>query len=213
MGIQTADYRDGGNHRFKTAKERRNDSALQCIFRCSLDKRQLFLLRPEGTFKTIFCKAGSTPNPCLAPRPAGSDLNGEAQTFVRLMKGDSGVVLAGRLLAKAAPSFYRSTRVPKQELARTLSAISIYLAEIAEALRFGGSPVPSSAQLRAKTITLIIVAREAVPEEVVREIARQLVYCSRFLVLFDDGHPSVDAASEYEAVSKIFKNVSERLAS
>jgi hypothetical protein len=164
-------------------------------------------------FKTIFCKAALTPNPCLASRSARSDLSGEAQTFVRLMKGDSGVVLAGRLLAKAAPSFYRSTRVPKQELARTLNAISIYLAEIAEALRFGGSPVPSSALLRAKTITLIIVAREAVPEQVVREIARQLVYSTRFLMLFHDGHPSVDVASEYEAASKIFKNVSERLAS
>jgi hypothetical protein len=129
------------------------------------------------------------------------------------MKANSGVVLAGRLLAKAAPSFYKSTSLPKQELARTLNAISIYLAEIAEALRFGDSPVPSSALLRAKTITLIIVARVAVPEEVVREIARQLVYCTRFLMLIDGGHPSVDAASEYEAVSKIFKNVSERLAS
>jgi hypothetical protein len=107
------------------------------------------------------------------------------------MKGDSGVLLAGRLLAKAAPSFYRSTRVSKQELARTLNAISIYLAEIAKALRLGVSPVASSTLLRAKTITLIIVAREAVPEEVAREIARQLVSCTRFLMLVDDGHPQV----------------------
>ena len=191
----------------------RNDSVLQRISRSDLDTWQPFLLRPKIMFKTIFCKAALTANPCLASRSARSGLSGEAQTFVRLMKGDSGVVLAGRLLAKAAPSFYRSTRVPKQELARTLNAISIYLAEIAEALRFGGSPVPSSALLRAKTITLIIVAREAVPEQVVREIARQLVYSTRFLMLFHDGHPSVDVASEYEAASKIFKNVSERLAS
>jgi hypothetical protein len=138
---------------------------------------------------------------------------GEAQTFVRLMKSDSGVVLAARLLAKAAPSFYSSTRAQKQELTRILDAISIYLAGIAEALRLGRSPVSSSALLRAKTITLIIVAGEIVPEEVAREIARQLVSCTRFLMLFDDHHPPVDIASEYEAVSKLFKNFSERLAS
>jgi hypothetical protein len=95
------------------------------------------------------------------------------------MKGDSGVVLAGRLLVKAAPSFCSSTGVPKQELARTLNAISINLAEIAEALRLGVLPIPSSAQLRAKTITLIIVVRQVAPEEVAREIARQLVSCTR----------------------------------
>ena len=129
------------------------------------------------------------------------------------MKGYSGVVLAGRLLAKAAPSFYSSTRVSKQELARTLSAISIYLAEIGKTLLLGVSPVPFSTLLRAKTITLIIVAREVVPEEVAREIARQLVSCTRVLMLFGDGHPEVDVASEYEAVWKLFKNVSERLTS
>jgi hypothetical protein len=133
------------------------------------------------------------------------------ENFLRLMKGDSGVVLAGRLLVKAAPSFCSSTGVPKQELARTLNAISINLAEIAEALRLGVLPVPSSAQLRAKTITLIIVARQVVPEEVAREIARQLVSCTRFPMLFEDGHPSIGVASEYETVSKLFKNVSERL--
>jgi len=128
-----------------------------------------------------------------------------------LMKGDSGVVLAGRLLFKAAPSFYSSTRVPKQELARTLNAISIYLAEIAKALLLGISPVPSSTLLRAKTITLIIVAREVVPEEVAREIALQLASCTRFLMQVDDGYPRVDVASEYEFVSKLFRHVSERL--
>src|SRR5262249_17371152 len=112
---------------------------------------------------------------------------------------------------KAAPYFYRSNRVPK-ELARTLNAISIYLAEIAKALRLGLSPVPSSTLLRAKTITLIIVAREVAPEEVAREIALELVACTRFLMQFDDGHPRVDVASEYESVSKLFRNVSERLA-
>jgi hypothetical protein len=65
------------------------------------------------------------------------------------------------------------------KLLRTLNAISINLAEIAEALRLGVLPIPSSAQLRAKTITLIIVARQVVPEEVAREIARQLVSCTR----------------------------------
>ena len=128
------------------------------------------------------------------------------------MKGDSGVVLAGRLLIKAAPSFYSSTGVPKQELARTLNAISINLAEIAESLRLGVLPVPSSAKLRAKTITLIIVARELVPAEIAREIARQLVSCTRFPILSDDRRPPIDVASEYETVSKLFKNVSERLA-
>lgn len=129
------------------------------------------------------------------------------------MKGDSAVVLAGRLLAKAVPSFYSATHVPKQELARTFNAISICLAEIAKALRLGVSPAPSSTLLRAKTITLIIVTRQVVPEEVAREIALQLVSCTRFLMQFDDGHPRVDVASEYESVSKLFRNVSERLAS
>jgi hypothetical protein len=80
-------------------------------------------------------------------------------------------------------------------------------------LRLGVSPVPFSTLLRAKTITLIIVAREVVPEEVAREIARQLVLSTRFLVLFDNGHPQIDVASECETVSKQFKNVSERLTS
>jgi hypothetical protein len=44
---------------------------------------------------------------------------------------------------------------------------------VAEALRLGVLPVPSWANVRAKTITLFIVAREVVPEEVAREIARQ----------------------------------------
>jgi hypothetical protein len=128
------------------------------------------------------------------------------------MKGDSGVVLAGRLLIKTAPSFYNSTGVPKQELARTLNAISINLGEMAQSLRLGVLPVQSLAKLRAKTITLIIVGREVVPEEVAREIARHSVSCTRFPILFDDGHRSIGAASEYETVSKLFKNVSERLA-
>jgi hypothetical protein len=81
-----------------------------------------------------------------------------------------------------------------------------------------GVPRPSlpeaigDTKLRAKTITLFIVAREVVPEEVAREIARQLVSCTRFPMLFEDGHPSIDVASEYETASKLFKNVSERLA-
>jgi hypothetical protein len=32
MGIQTADYRDGGNHRFKTAKEREGMTAHYNVF-------------------------------------------------------------------------------------------------------------------------------------------------------------------------------------
>jgi hypothetical protein len=128
------------------------------------------------------------------------------------MKGDSAVVLAGGILTKAAPSFYSAISVPKRELAGTLNAISVYLAEMAKALRLGVSPVTPSTLLRAKTITLIIVARKVVPEEVAREIALQLVACTRFLVQFDDGHPWVDVASEYESVSKLFRNVSEQLA-
>ena len=128
------------------------------------------------------------------------------------MKGDSAVVLAGRLLVKAAPSFCSSTGVPKLELARTLNAISVSLAEIAEALRLRVLSGPSSAQLRAKTITLIIVAREIVSEEVAGEIARQLVSCTRFPMMLDDDASPMDVASEYEMASKLFKHVSERLA-
>ena len=136
----------------------------------------------------------------------------KVRIFKSFMKGDSGVVLAGQLLIKTAPYFYNSTGVPKHELARTLNAISTHLAEIAESLRLGVLPAPSLAKLRAKTITLIIVGREVVPEEIAREIARQLVSCTRFPIPFDDGYRSIDAASEYETVSKLFKNVSERLA-
>ena len=148
-----------------------------------------------------------------SPRIAASRLDGAMHSRPWPFRDCYGLVLAGRLLAKAAPSFYSSTRISKQELARTLNAISIYLAEIAEALRLGVSPVPFSTLLRAKTITLIIVAREVVPEEVAREIARQLALCTRFLMLFDNGHPQIDVASECETVSKQFKNVSERLTS
>jgi hypothetical protein len=82
------------------------------------------------------------------------------------MKDDSRVVFAGRLLIKTAPYFYNSAGVPKRELARTLKAISTNLVEIAESLRFGVLPAPSFAKLRAKTITLIIVGREMVLEEI-----------------------------------------------
>ena len=128
------------------------------------------------------------------------------------MKDDSGVVLAGRLLIKTAPYFYSSAGVPKHELARTLNAISTNLAEIAESLRLGVLPAPSLAKLRAKTITLIIVGREVVPEEIAREIARQLISCTRFPIPFGNGHRATDAASDYETASKLFKNGSERLA-
>jgi len=162
--------------------------------------------------KRSFCKAGPTPNPRSASQPAPrTGLNGEAQTFLRLMKDDSGAVLAGRLLVRAAPFFYSSTHVSKQQLAPILDAISIHLTEIAKALRLGIYPVPSSNLLRAKTITFIIVARELVPEEMAREIARQLVFCTRFPMPLN-GYQRVEVASEYEVVSKQFKGVSERIA-
>jgi hypothetical protein len=127
------------------------------------------------------------------------------------MNGDSGVICAGRLLVKVAPTFSDSTGTPTRELARTLNLISIYLAEIAKALRLGDSPLHFLGLLRAKTITFIIVAREVVPEQTAREIARQLVSSTRLLTALNDGEARVGVASDYETAAKLFKNVAEQL--
>jgi hypothetical protein len=69
------------------------------------------------------------------------------------------------------------------------------LAEIAGSLRLGSSPLPSLRQLRAKTITFIIFAREIVPEQTARGIARQLVSGTRLLTPLADGdRPAAIAA-------------------
>jgi hypothetical protein len=120
--------------------------------------------------------------------------------------------IAGRLLVKVAGSFSDWRGAPKQELARTLYSISIYLAEIATALRSGDSPDRSLGLLRAKTITFIIVAREVVPEQAAREIAHQLVSSTRFLMAFNDGEAPFSVASDFEAAAKLFKTVAEQLA-
>jgi hypothetical protein len=128
------------------------------------------------------------------------------------MNSDSSVVFAGRLLVKGAGSFSDRRGAPKQELARTLDSISIYLAEIATALRSGDSPDRSLGLLRAKTITFIIVAREVVPEQTAREIARQLVSSTRFLMAFSDCGAPFSVASDFEAAANLFKTVAEQLA-
>jgi hypothetical protein len=128
------------------------------------------------------------------------------------MNSDSSVVFAGRLLVKVAGSFSDRRGAPKQELARTLDSISIYLAEIATALRSGDSPDRSLGLLRAKTITFIIVAREVVPEQTAREIARQLVSSTRFLMAFSDCGAPFSVASDFEAAANLFKTVAEQLA-
>jgi hypothetical protein len=128
------------------------------------------------------------------------------------MNSDSSAVFAGRLLVKVAGSFSDRRGAPKQELARTLDSISIYLAEIATALRSGDSPDRSLGLLRAKTITFIIVAREVVPEQTAREIARQLVSSTRFLMAFSDCGAPFSVASDFEAAANLFKTVAEQLA-
>jgi hypothetical protein len=127
------------------------------------------------------------------------------------MNSDSSVVFAGRLLVKGAGSFSDRRGAPKQELARTLDSISIYLAEIATALRSGDSPDRSLGLLRAKTITFIIVAREVVPEPTAREIARQLVSSTRFLSALNDGDIPSIVASDFEDGARLFKTVAEQL--
>jgi hypothetical protein len=127
------------------------------------------------------------------------------------MNDDSGVIFAGRLLVKVAGTFSDTTGGSKQALAQTLNSISIYLAEVAAALRLGDSPRRSLGLLRAKTITFIIVARELVPEQTAREIARQLVSSTRILMAFNGGGPPLGFASEFEAASKLFKTVAEQL--
>jgi hypothetical protein len=127
------------------------------------------------------------------------------------MNGNSGVVFAGRLLIKAAPSFFDSTGSPREKLAQTLRAISTYLTEIARALRLGSSPISSLCQLRAKTITFIILAREIVPEQTARGIARQLVSGTRFSAPLSDGDRPVAIASDYETAAKLFKHVADQM--
>ena len=139
---------------------------------------------------------------------------GEGSQFSKahVMNGDSGVVFAARLLIKAAPSFFDSAGTPKQELAQTLGAISVYLTDIASALRLGSSPISSLGQLRAKTITFIILAREIVPEQTARGIARQLVSGTRFATPLSDDDRSGAIASDYETAAKLFKQVADQMA-
>jgi hypothetical protein len=128
------------------------------------------------------------------------------------MNGDSGVVFAGRLLIKAAPSFFGWNGLPKQELAQTLCAISLYLSEIARSLRLGNSPLPSLRQLRAKTITFIIIAREIVPEQTARAIARQLASGTRLVTSLADCDRPASIAADYETAAKLFKDVADQIA-
>ena len=113
------------------------------------------------------------------------------------MNADSGAISAGRLLVRAVTYASGSIDRQKREFAQTLKSISIYLAEIAEALRLGDSPLKLFALLRAKTITFIIVARE---------IALHLVSSTR---LAKHGNAVLAAACDFETASNLFKNVSE----
>ena len=122
------------------------------------------------------------------------------------MNADSGAISAGRLLVRAVTYASGSIDRQKREFAQTLKSISIYLAEIAEALRLGDSPLKLFALLRAKTITFIIVAREIVPEQTAREIALHLVSSTR---LAKHGNAVLAAACDFETASNLFKSVSE----
>jgi hypothetical protein len=128
------------------------------------------------------------------------------------MNSNSNVVFAGRLLVNVVDSFSDPSGDSKRELARTLNSISIYLAEIAAALRLGDSPNRMACLLRAKTITFIIVAREVVPELTAREIARQLVSSTRFLTAFNHRQVPSGVASDFEDAARLFKSVAEQLA-
>jgi hypothetical protein len=136
-------------------------------------------------------------------------LQTEAATLINwFMNADSGAISAGRLLFRAVTCASGSIGMQKWEFARTLKSISSYLAEIAEALRLGESPLRLFALLRAKTITFIIVAREVVPEQTAREIALHLVSSTR-----PANHTNAVAAvaCDFETASNLFKSVSELL--
>jgi hypothetical protein len=122
------------------------------------------------------------------------------------MNADSGAISAGRLLVRAVTHAPGSIGTQKREFVQTLKSISIYLAEIAQALRLGDSPLKLFALLRAKTITFIIVAREVVPEQTAREIALHLVSSTR---LANQANVFVAAACDFETASNLFKSVSE----
>jgi hypothetical protein len=122
------------------------------------------------------------------------------------MNADSGAISAGRLLVRAVTYASGSINRQKREFAQTLKSISIYLAEIAEALRLGDSPLKLFALLRAKTITFIIVAREVVPEQTAREIALYLVSSTR---LAKHENAVLAAACDFETAANLFKSVSE----
>src|SRR5262245_11515852 len=124
------------------------------------------------------------------------------------MNADSGAISAGRLLVGAVTSASGLIGMQKQEFARTLKSISIYLAQIAEALRLGDCPLKLFALLRAKTITFVIVAREVVPEQTAREIALHLVSSTR---LASQANAAVAAACDFETASNLFKRVCELL--
>jgi len=124
------------------------------------------------------------------------------------MNADSGAISAGRLLVRAVTSSSGLVGTQRQEFARTLKSISIYLAQIAETLRLGDSPLRLFSLLRAKTITFIIVAREFVPEQTAREIALYLVSSARPA---SHANAVVAAACDFETASNLFKSVSELL--
>src|ERR1700741_4642491 len=129
----------------------------------------------------------------------------EAATPIN-MNADSGAISAGRLLIRAVTFASGSIGAQTREFAQTLKSISTYLAEIAEALRLGNSPLKLFALLRAKTITFIIVAREVVPEQTAREIALHLVSSTR---VANQSNAVVAAACDFETASNLFKSVSE----
>jgi hypothetical protein len=122
------------------------------------------------------------------------------------MNADSGAISAGRLLVRAVTHASGAIATQKREFAQTLKSISIYLAEIAEALRLGDSPLKLFVLLRAKTITFIIVAREVVPEQTAREIALHLVSSTR---VANQTNAALAAACDFETASNLFKSVSE----
>ena len=122
------------------------------------------------------------------------------------MNADSGAISAGRLLVRAVTSSSGLVGTQRQEFARTLKSISIYLAQIAETLRLGDSPLRLFSLLRAKTITFIIVAREVVPEQTAREIALYLVSSTR---LAKHENAVLAAACDFETAANLFKSVSE----
>jgi hypothetical protein len=124
------------------------------------------------------------------------------------MNSNSNVVSAGRLLVEVVDSFSDPDGASKRELARTLSFMSNYLADIAAALRLGNSPHRVASLLRAKTITFIIVAREVVPELAAREIARQLVSSTR---AFEGREVPFSVVSDFEDAARLFKTVAEQL--